>query len=335
MSKSLIKKILVIGSNSFAGSSFISYLLDKGNLVYGVSRSPELEKSFLAYKNNKKLKNFKFSICDLNKDKDLKKIIKQIKKNKVDYVVNFAAQGMVAESWIKPEDWYKTNILSNSKLIKELQKLKLKKYLNFSTPEVYGNTPKKIKESNNFYPSTPYAISRAAQDMNLLAYRKFFNFPAVFTRTANIFGPYQQLYRIVPKAIMCAKKKLPLQLHGGGLSIRSFILMDDVNEALYKILIDKKNVGETYHISTNKFISIKNLVELIFIKLKADKKLINIVSERKGKDHGYLLDSSKLRKKYSWKDKSSLEKGIDNTIDWIEKNYSTFKLKNLNYKHKS
>ena len=47
---------------------------------------------------------------------------------------------MVAESWIRPEDWYLTNVVSNSILIKELSKLKIKKYLNFTTPEVYGHT---------------------------------------------------------------------------------------------------------------------------------------------------------------------------------------------------
>ena len=328
--------ILIIGSNSFAGSAFVNFLLTKKHKVVGVSRSKELKKVYLPYKTNKfNKKNFVFFKADLNKDKDLNKIVNIVKKNKIKYIANFAAQGMVAESWINPEDWYQTNILSNSKLIKELSKINLKKYLNFSTPEVYGNTPNQIKENFNFNPSTPYAISRAGQDMNLLAYSKFNNFPVVFTRTANIFGPCQQLYRIIPKAIMCAKKKITLELHGGGTSIRSFILMEDVNTALYKILFDKNNVAKTYHISTNRFVSIKDLVLKIFRMNNSDTNLIKITNDRKGKDHGYLLNSSNIRKTYKWKNKYKLDEGINETIKWIEENYKILKNEELKYYHKS
>jgi dTDP-glucose 4,6-dehydratase len=328
--------ILVIGSNSFAGSSFINFLLNNKNKVIGVSRSNELKNIYLSYKENKFYKtNFKFIKADINKKNNLNKIINIVKKKKIKYLVNFAAQGMVAESWINPEDWYQTNILSNCKLIKELSKINIKKYLNFSTPEVYGNTPNLIKENFNFNPSTPYAISRASQDMNLLAYYKYNNFPVVFTRTANIFGPYQQLYRIIPKAIMCAKQNRKIELHGGGSSIRSFILMEDVNRALYKILFDRNNAGQTYHISTNQFISIKKLVFKIFKKINSNTSLIKISNDRKGKDRGYLLNSNKLRKNYKWKDKCKIDEGIDKTIKWIEQHYRTLKNEKLEYSHKS
>ena len=167
------KIILVIGSNSFAGSNFIDFLLDKNFKVYGISRNSEINNVYLSYKKNKNLKNFKFFKINLNLKKDINKLVKIIKENNIIYVVNFAAQGMVAESWINPQDWYMTNVVSNSILIKELSKLKIKKYLNFSTPEVYGNTASLMKESNTFAPTTPYAISRSAQDFNLLAYLIF------------------------------------------------------------------------------------------------------------------------------------------------------------------
>ena len=175
---------------------------------------------------------------------------------------------MVAESWLTPWDWYNTNVVSFSKLINKLKNVKLEKFLNFSTPEVYGSTSKKIKEHNFFNPSTPYAISRTAQDFNFYAYYKNFNFPIVFTRTANIFGPHQQLYRIVPLAIIKAINNEKINLHGSGKSIRSFVFMDDVSEILFKILFDKKNIGQTFHISTKKFLSIKKLVLIIFKLLK-------------------------------------------------------------------
>ena len=75
---------------------------------------------------------------------------------------------MVDQSWKWPTDWYQTNVISQIKLIEILKKYKfLKKYIHFTTPEVYGSTNKKIKECFNFNPSTPYAVSRASTDMHL------------------------------------------------------------------------------------------------------------------------------------------------------------------------
>tara|TARA_A100001015_G_C14986735_1_gene711904 strand:- start:821 stop:1819 length:999 start_codon:yes stop_codon:yes gene_type:complete len=327
--------ILIIGSNSFAGSNFIDYLLNKNLKVIGVSRSKEANKLLLKYKNNKNhKKNFLFQKIDLNKDNDILKLTKIIKAKKVEFVVNFASQGMVAESWLTPWDWYNTNVVSLSKLINNLKNLKLKKFVNFSTPEVYGSTSKKIKENNQFNPSTPYAISRLAQDFNLYAYYKNFKFPVVFTRTANIFGPHQQLFRIVPITIINAINNKRINLHGSGKSVRSFIFMDDVSKILFKILVDKKNIGQTFHISTKKFISIKMLVNTILKILNKKKSLIRNVKERDGKDLSYFLNSSKIEKKYNWKDQTSLENGIKATIDWINNNLNIINKLNLSYKHK-
>jgi len=329
-----MKKILIIGSNSFAGSDFIDFLLKKNFMVFGVSRSKEFNKKYLRYKNNKNLKNFKFYKINLNIIKDINKIIKLIKKQQINYVVNFAAQGMVAESWLNPEDWYRTNVVSNSILIKKISKLKIKKYLNFSTPEVYGHTPSLKKESNIFTPTTPYAISRSAQDFNLLAFYKTYNFPVVFTRAANIYGPYQQSYRIITKIIISILTKKKIPIHGKGNTLRSFIYMPDVSQALYKILLDKKNIGETYHISSKKFITILDLVKLINKIMKVKYKNFYHTKERDGKDLKYTLNSNKLRNRYSWSEKSSLVEGVIHTINWVKKNINYFKNETLDYKHK-
>jgi len=329
-----MKKILIIGNNSFAGSDFIDYLLKKKIKVYGVSRNKELDKEHLRYKENKNIKYYKFNVINLNLRKDINKLIQIIKKNKINYIVNFAAQGMVAESWINPEDWYLTNVVSNSILVKELSKLKIKKYLNFSTPEVYGHTPTLKKESNVFAPTTPYAISRSAQDFNLLAYYKTYNFPVVFTRAANIYGPYQQSYRIIPKIIISilANKKIPI--HGKGNTLRSFVYMPDVSRVLYKILLDKRNLGETFHISSKKFISILDLTKLINKLMNVKDKNFYHVKERDGKDLKYTLNSNKIRSKYSWDEKTNLEDGIISTINWVKKNIKYLKKASLDYKHK-
>ena len=328
------KTIFILGSNSFSGSHFVKLALSKNYKVIGISRSTEYKAIYLPYKNSKNIKNFKFYKYDLNKN--LKKIIVLAKKYKPSYIVNFAAQGMVAESWVKPEDWYNTNVIAQVKFLKYLLNCNfLKRYLHVTTPEVYGSDKNWKTESNIFSPSTPYAISRACLDMHLYAYFKVYNFPVLFTRTANVFGPGQQLYRIVPKTIMKSLLKSKITLHGGGKSKRSFIYIDDACRANLKVLL-KGELGETYHISTNKILSIKELVKKISIKINFSyKNLAKYSKDRKGKDHFYKLSSKKIRKKLNWEDQISLETGIDLTFKWIVKNFTYLKKQSLEYKHKS
>ena len=223
----LSDKIAVIGSNSFSGSSFSNYLLDLGYRVYGFSRSVEPDSVFLPYKWNNKSDNFIFNQIDLNHDVD--RLINIIKDNKIQYIVNFAALGMVAQSWKKPDDWYQTNVVGQVKFHDSLRKLNnIEKYIHITTPEVYGSTNGWIKESYSFNPSTPYAVSRAACDLHLMSFFHAYEFPVIFTRAANVYGPAQQLYRIIPRPILFSKINKQLHLHGGGYSERSFIHIDDL-----------------------------------------------------------------------------------------------------------
>ena len=195
-------KVLVIGSNSFSGSNFTSYLLRRDYEVLAISRSEEINDVFLPYRWTKRnISNLSFIQLDVNKDLD--EIIRKIKAFRPTYIVNFAAQGMVAESWKKPEDWYQTNLVSQVKLHDCLRKFDfIENFVNFSTPEVYGSTDGWIKESYVFAPNTPYATSRSACDLHLMTFYRNYGFPVTFTRAANVFGEGQQLYRIVPKTII-------------------------------------------------------------------------------------------------------------------------------------
>ncbi len=323
---------LIVGSNSFSGSNIIKHLIIKKKNVIAISRRDEKNITFLPYKKNIHYKKYvNFYKVDVNKD--ILKLKKIIKKHKPKYVINYAGQGMVEQSWSTPEDWYTTNIIGQIKLISILKESKsLKKYIHFTTPEVYGSTSKIIKESFNFNPSTPYANSRAALDFHLKMMSDKYNFPVIFTRAANVYGEYQDLYRIIPKAIMKIKKNDKIELHGGGKSLRSFIHIDDVSEAL-TLIIDKGRLGETYHISTKSYLKISKLVQMICKDLKVEyKKCIVKTPDRIGKDNAYLLDSSKLRK-LGWKDKIDLNEGIFRTKKWIEDNYIYLKKQKLNYKH--
>lgn len=327
------QRFLVIGSNSFSGASFVNYLLDRGHTVIGVSRSDEPHDVLLPYKWHAHPGKFQFRQIDLNHQ--LAELIALMNEVQPEYVVNFAAQGMVAQSWEHPGHWYQTNVVSQVLLHDELRKLRyLKKYVHVTTPEAYGSTDGWISESFHFAPSTPYAVSRAACDLHLMSFFKAYQFPVCFTRAANVYGPGQQLYRIMPRAMLYARLGKKMQLHGGGHSIRSFIHIDDVADATLRIALDGV-AGDSYHISTYDTVSIRQLVEQVCdLTGVAFDDLAEVSAERLGKDQAYLLDSAKIRKELGWSHKIDLADGLKQTLDWVDTHLETLKTLPADYIHK-
>ncbi|WP_413744848.1 GDP-mannose 4,6-dehydratase [Synechococcus sp. MIT S9451] len=334
--------ILVIGSNSFSGSHFVNEALLAGHEVWGVSRSPELDKVFLPYRwsisssdSIATKENFHFNIIDLNTQ--LQNLLDLINHVRPSVIVNFAAQGMVAESWQNPTDWYQTNVVSQVALHDALRHMKfLDKYVHVTTPEVYGSTDEGwLAENYNFAPSTPYAVSRAACDLHLLSFYKAYDFPVIFTRAANVYGPGQQLYRIIPRAILSARTGTPLPLHGGGYSERCFIHIRDAMQATLNLAFNAE-AGSTWHLSTKNPISIRSLVQKIADYCGADfNDFVEDTGERLGKDQSYLLDSSSIRRRFSWSDKISLDDGLLESIAWVDNHLDKLKSLPWTYQHKS
>lgn len=322
--------ILILGANSFSGSSFASSLPNKytKHLVF---RTPAATELFV--RKSPKIENESETEWNINENHEV--IIDLILKNRITIIVNFAAQSMVGQSWEKPEDWYEANIMSLSKLLNSIRKeTKISKFIQFSTPEVYGSTNGWVKESFRFAPNTPYAISRAASDWHLKALYDNFGFPVIFTRAANVFGERQKPYRIIPRVILSALMGKKIPLHGGGESTRSFIYISDVCDALLKI-IEQGKIGESYHISTYESVKIRELVAMIASRLEVRiENLIELAPDRPGKDSAYLLDSRKIRDDLGWIDHITLSEGIDRTIRWVEENLKELADVPLDYEHR-
>ena len=326
------ERIVVIGSNSFSGASFVAHALQAGATVVGISRSAEPHEAFLPYKWIPH-DRFRFVECDINHgSSDVAKLVADFQPQ---YVVNFAAQGMVAQSWERPQDWYLTNTVAMARLHDELRKFSfLKKFVHASTPEVYGSTSGVIREDAPYNPSTPYAVSKAACDMNLFAFHRAYSFPIALTRSANVCGPAQALYRIIPKTVLCIMAGERLKLQGGGLSVRSFIHIRDVCEATLRIARDAKP-GGIYHLSTDRRVTIRALVEEICRRMGAPfEKNVEVVEGRLGQDAAYLLDSSRARNELGWSPDITLETMIQETIDWAKKYWDVLKQQPRDYVHK-
>jgi dTDP-glucose 4,6-dehydratase len=328
-----MSQILVLGSNGFSGASFSAWLMDQGIDVLGVSRSEEPHEVMLPYRWGSKPGRFRFKQLDINRQ--LQEIDTLIRSERIEIIVNFAAQSMVGESWDRPDDWMQTNVVSAARFAERLRHLDfLKRYVHVTTPEVYGSTDGWINEDTPFNPSTPYAVSRAAGDMLFKIYHDTYQLPVVSTRAANVFGPGQQLYRIIPRTIFFLLTGKSLQLHGGGASTRSFIYMDDVSRATW-VIANQGMVGETYHISTDQVISIRDLVALICAKLTKDfSACVEVVGDRLGKDASYELNADKLRNQLDWSETICLEDGIESVYQWVVQNLNALQQQPLKYIHK-
>ncbi len=328
------ERFAVIGSNSFAGASLVAKLISEDKQVIGINRSPERSNIFLPYKKIKSNGSYRFICADLNYS--LPDIFDALNDFKPDVIVDFAGQGMVAESWVSPEQWYQTNIVAKVRFHDLLRQAKwLKRYIRISTPEVYGSQEALLKEAWQFNPSTPYAVSHAAIDMSLRAFHQQYQFPVIFTRFANFYGPGQQLYRIVPRTIINVLLGKKLQLHGGGTSIRAFIHGSDVANGIIKAA-SVGSIGEIYHFSSEKFYSIREAVELICERLGVEfSSVVEVAPDRPAKDRAYLMDSSKARSELGWSDAYSFEQGIDETVAWVKDSLDDIRGLELDYIHKA
>ncbi|MDO8471307.1 MAG: GDP-mannose 4,6-dehydratase [bacterium] len=333
-----IRKIVVIGSNSFFGSHFVEQVLITTDWkVIGISRSPEYASIFLPYLYKKqRSKKFQFKRVDVNKD--YKKLTAFLDKEKPEVVVNFAAQGFVPGSWKNPEDYFETNCASVVRLTDHLRKKDyLKKYIQISTPEVYGPC-RNLKETITYYnPTTPYGASRGAADLFLTALFQTVKFPVSFVRAANIYGPHQQTYRIIPSAIILLKKKKKVVLWSGGVQ-RNFIHVTDASKGILKVIL-KGKPGAVYHLTAGKNISIFKLIKTICAKMRVPcKDVVNNSSvtndESLKRDQIYHLDGRQTEKSLDWKATIALSDGLDETIQWVEECWSELKDDSLKYIYK-
>ncbi|MBF8262507.1 MAG: NAD(P)-bd dom protein [Parachlamydiales bacterium] len=328
-----MKKILVIGSNSFSGSDFIDLLLEKKEYkVVGISRSPEKSVLFLPYL-LRKSPYFTFQQIDLNRNFDqLKKVIDEFQP---EYIVNFAAQSEVAPSWENPHQWFQTNAVAITQLADLLKNLSyLKRYVHISSPEVYGTCVGNIKEDAPLNPSTPYAASKAAGDLSLFTFVKNFSFPLVMIRATNVYGAHQQLFKIIPRSAIYLKLGKTIELHGGGVAVKSYIHIRDVSQGEL-FAMEHGRVGEIYHFSPNHGTAVRDVVATICKKMGKDfTKVTREVPERLGQDKAYTIDSTKARKEFGWTPRISFDAGIEQTVFWVEKYFDEIQNTPLNYVHK-
>jgi len=326
------RKVLVIGSNSFSGGDFIDLLLEDGSYsVVGVSRSPEKSPLFLRYQRHAK-PDFKFYQMDLNRQ--MSEIPALLDSFKPEYVVNFAAQSEVAPSWENPGHWFQTNAVAVTQLAHALKNYRgLKRYVHISSPEVYGTCEGIVREDAPLNPSTPYAASKAAGDLSLFTYVKNFQFPLVMIRATNVYGAHQQLFKIIPRSVINMRSGKKIQLHGGGVAVKSYIHIRDVSRGELAAMVNGRP-GTIYHFSPDQGVMVKDVVRLICKRLgRSFEESTVAVTERLGQDKAYVIDSARARSEFGWRPQISLEDGISDVIQWIDNFWDAIQKQPLEYIH--
>lgn len=316
--------ILVTGGAGFIGSNFVRYILEK----YPEYRVINLDK--LTYAGN--LENLsgvdtdpryafeKGDICDKTR------VQLCITRYEIDAIVNFAAESHVDRSIIGAAMFIQTNVVGTHVLLEVAKELKIRRFLQVSTDEVYGSlgATGKFTEETPLHPNSPYSASKASADLLALAYQHTFGLPVVVSRCSNNYGPYQFPEKLIPLMIANALEKKPLPVYGDGMNIRDWLHVKDHCSALDTIL-HKGNIGEVYNIGGNNEKPNIEIVKLILKNLKQPESLITFVKDRPGHDRRYAIDSSKIQYELGWQPSYTFERGITETIQWYVDNQKWWK----------
>jgi len=316
-------KILITGSEGFIGSHLTELLVQKGFQVkafvkynfqnnWGWLETSKYKKDIEIYTGD--IRDFD-SVYDAMKDCDI--------------VFHLAALIGIPYSYISPLAYVKTNTEGTYNVLEAARKLNIQRVVHTSTSEIYGTAQYvPIDEKHPYNPQSPYAASKAGADHLALSYFRSFGTPVTVIRPFNTYGPRQSARAIIPtiiSQILSGKREIEL---GNLTPTRDLNFVKDTANGFYTVGLHEKTIGDVFNLGTGKEISIGDLVNKIIelcgkdVKIKQDKTRI-----RPGKSEveRLLCDSSKSKELTGWKPEYTLEEGLKETIQWIEKNMQYFK----------
>ncbi|NBI28714.1 dTDP-glucose 4,6-dehydratase [Chengkuizengella marina] len=310
--------LLITGGAGFIGSHFIHYILNKYD--YHVVNIDKLTYAsnllnVATYEHHPK---YTFILGNIE-NKDL--ITHIVQNNKIDILVNFAAETHVDRSIHGSSIFVKTNVLGTQTLLEVALENNIKKFIQISTDEVYGDLGASgyFTETTPLSPKNPYSATKASADHLVLAYHATYNMNTNITRCSNNYGPYQFPEKLIPLLILNALEDKELPIYGDGKNIRDWIHVTDHCAAI-DLVVHKGKAGEIYNIGSHNERNNLEIAELILEKLGKSKQLITFVKDRLGHDRRYAIDARKISKQLNWKPVIPFEKGITDTIEWYVKN---------------
>ena len=313
--RGLSLKVLVTGGAGFIGSEFVRQavkrdcprrglsliVVDKLTYAGDLKRLEEVKGKYKFYKDD---------ICD-------KKRIESIfKTEKPESIVHFAAETHVDRSIQDASPFVETNVKGTQILLDASRKYKIKKFIQISTDEIYGEIANgEFNENSPIKPNSPYAASKAAGDLLVRAYIRTYNFPAIIIRPCNNYGPWQYPEKLIPLAILKILKGGKVPVYAKGKNVREWLYVEDCARGILKVL-EKGRLGEIYNIGSNQEKQNIQVVRGLLKILNADETRINFVKDRPGHDIRYKLNWRKIAKETGWKPLVGFSDGIRETVNW-------------------
>lgn len=323
MEKSLKNlNLLVTGGCGFIGSNFCNYISNYVNKLIIIDKL-----SYASNENNIADIINESNVVFINDDILKHNFLNTFEKYNVNYIIHFAAQTHVDNSYNNFNDFITDNIIATQVLLDQVNKYKKEiMFLHFSTDEVYGPSFNDdfFNEESNFNPTNPYSASKAACEMIVNTYKHSYNMPIIITRCNNVYGKYQFHEKVIPCFILKALNNEELPLQGDGTKIRDFIHVNDVTKGVITI-IEHGNVGEIYNIGNHNPIKIIDLANMIISKI--GKGTIKYVQDRPFNDNRYYVDCNKL-KSLGWNTSMNFNDSLDELIEWYKNNKNYWDIKN-------
>ena len=292
--------ILVIGGTGFLGINLLNNLSSKNYNLYSLSKSK---------KNNlRKVKHFK---CDLTK-KNQAKILSNYEFN---YVINFL--GNIDHKDKKQN--FQVHLAGLKNLYKALNKNYLNLFIQIGSCLEYGKlkSPHIENKKNSQSTYSVYGRAKLLSTKFLIELNKKNNFPSTIMRLYLVYGPNQDINRVIPITIKNAFKDKKFDC-SKGLQYRDFIYIDDVVNAILKILKSKKTNGEIINIGSGKPLRIKELIKKICLIVGAGTPVFGKVKMRKDETMFLYPNIQKAKKILNWRPKISLNAGLKKTIQYYK-----------------
>src|SRR2546426_4901504 len=230
-------KILVTGGYGFIGSHFVRLLLRErpGVTVLNFDK--------LTYAGNPE------NLADIAGNPNHTAIVGDIADRTLvdrvfadgqpEVVVNFAAESHVDRSILDPEPFLRSNVHGVQVLLEAARRYGLRRYVQISTDEVYGDIPPgapPADEDAPLRPSSPYSASKAAADLLCFAYTRTYRLPILVARSSNNYGSHQFPEKLIPLTIRNALARQSLPVYGDGRQRRDWIYVEDNVQAILRII---------------------------------------------------------------------------------------------------
>ena len=329
-------KVLVTGAGGFIGSHLCESLLKKGFKVNAMVRyNSRQNKGWLE---NIKNKNLDIVYGDVT---DFDSVVNAVKN--CDYVFNLAASISVPYSFKNPQTFIDTNILGALNIFRAsvLSKKKIKKIIQISSSEVYGNNLVKNKniltEETITVSESPYAATKIASDNLAISMQKATGLPIVVARPFNTFGPRQSLRAVIPTLItqfLSLNNKNNSVKIGNLKTSRDFVYVMDTVAGLISLLNNSCKPGEVYNICTGKSFSIKSIIShLVYISKKKPKIVVSKKRLRSADVFDLRGSNKKLLKSNRWSPKyknlDGFKNALNETYEWFKEEENLKKYTNI------